>query len=367
MQARYQYGNLTLRKRKKGPAVWQFRWTEDGRLKSMLIGTIRKFPTRSDAERAVEHLRIRINAQNPQQQFHSVTVGALVDRYLAEEMPTRVREDTARTYRGLLKNWIRPKWGTEFVRNVKTLAVEHWLKGIQRSANTKAHIRNLLHLLFNCAIRWELIDKNPIALVRQSTKRRRVPRVLTPEEFKELLAELQEPCRTMALIAGCLGLRISEILGLRWGDIDWQNLTVLVQRSVVLGKVYETKTEASHKPMPLDPELARVFLEFWRRATYVTSEDYIFAGDTGRPRWHGIMLTDHIKPAASRAGIGRVGWHTFRHTFSSILHDAGTNMAVQKELLRHADIQTTMNVYTQAVSSAKREAVHRVAEVLLNA
>ena len=79
------------------------------------------------------------------------------------------------------------------------------------------------------------------------------------------------------------------------------------------------------------------------------------------------MLTDHIKPAAVRAGIGKIGWHTFRHTFSSILHHAGTDMAVQKELLRHADIQITINMYTQAVSTAKRDAVHEVAKVLLNA
>jgi site-specific recombinase XerD len=99
---------------------------------------------------------------------------------------------------------------------------------------------------------------------------------------------------------------------------------------------------------------------------YVASTDYIFAGDSGKPRWQGVMLADHIKPAARRAGIGKVGWHTFRHTFSSILHNAGTNMAVQKELLRHADISTTMNMYTQAAGPAKREAVPQVARVLLN-
>jgi integrase len=366
MQARYQYGNLMLRKRKKGPDVWQFRWMENGKQKSVLIGTIEKLPARADAERAVEHHRIKINSENPQQQFHSVTVGALADRFMAEEMPTRVRDDTARSYRGLVRNWIKPKWGTEFIQNVKTLAVEHWLMTIRRSANTKAHIRNLMHLLFNCAIRWELADKNPIELVRQSTKRRHVPRVLTPQEFKKLLEELQEPSRTMVLTAGSLGLRISEILGLRWGDIDWRNLTVLVQRSVVMGRLYETKTEASRKPMPMDPLLAEALLKFRRQAKYVTAEDYIFAGDNGKPRWHGIMLTDYVKPAATRAGIGKVGWHTFRHTFSSILHEGGTNMAVQKELLRHADIQTTMNLYTQAVSTAKRRAVHRVAKVLLS-
>jgi len=257
--------------------------------------------------------------------------------------------------------------GTEFIPNVKTLPVEHWLKNIARSANTKAHIRNLMHLLFNCAIRWELIGKNPVELVRQSTKRTRFPRVLTPEEFRKLLDELQEPYRTMALIAGCLGLRISEILGLRWGDVDWENLTVLIQRSVVGGAVYETKTEASRKPMPIDPQIAESLLRLQRRAAYVGPDDYIFAGSSGRPRWNGIMLTDHIKPAALRAGIGKIGWHTFRHTFSSLLHQAGTSLAAQKELLRHADIQTTMNIYTQAVSADKREAVQQVVKTLMNA
>jgi integrase len=98
----------------------------------------------------------------------------------------------------------------------------------------------------------------------------------------------------------------------------------------------------------------------------VAQKTEVPSGDNGNPRWGGIMLTDHIKPAAVRAGIGKVGWHTFRHTFSSILHQAGTSLAVQKELLRHADIQTTMNIYTQAVSVDKREAVELVTKRLLN-
>jgi len=64
---------MTLRKRQKGPDVWQFRWMENGKLKPVLIGTIEKLPTEADAERAVEHLRIKINAQSPQQHFHSTT------------------------------------------------------------------------------------------------------------------------------------------------------------------------------------------------------------------------------------------------------------------------------------------------------
>src|ERR1700682_2683815 len=120
MQARYQYGNLTVRERKKGPDAWQFRWLENGKQKSVLIGTVEKYPTQADAERAVEYLRMRINAQAPQQQFHSITVGALIDRFMNEYAAKRCRKLTQKVYQSLFKNHVRPKWGGEFVDDVKT-------------------------------------------------------------------------------------------------------------------------------------------------------------------------------------------------------------------------------------------------------
>jgi len=112
MQARYQYGNLTLRERKKGPDVWQFRWMENGRLRSVLIGTIKKHPTRSDAERAVEHLRIKINSHNFQSQFHAVTVGGLIDRFVQHELPNGRRFQTQSGYCSYFNHHIRPRWET---------------------------------------------------------------------------------------------------------------------------------------------------------------------------------------------------------------------------------------------------------------
>lgn len=109
MQARYQYGNLTIRQRRKGLNVWQFRWLENGRPKSVLIGTVEKYPARAGAERAVERLRIKVNAQNPQQQFHFVTVGALIDRFMEDYAPKHCRRHMQRNYRSLLETHIRPR------------------------------------------------------------------------------------------------------------------------------------------------------------------------------------------------------------------------------------------------------------------
>lgn len=171
----------------------------------------------------------------------------------------------------------------------------------------------------------------------------------------------------MVLVAVCLGFRVSEIMGLRWGDFDWENQTVLVQRSVVHGRVGDTKTEYSRRPMPLDPALARTLWSWRERSMYPMESDWVFANDQGKPRWQESILEDHLKPAAETAEIGKICRHTFRHTYSTMLRSLGVDVKVQQELLRHADIQTTMNIYTQAVSDAKREANREVMRVVLPA
>jgi integrase len=81
-----------------------------------------------------------------------------------------------------------------------------------------------------------------------------VKRILTPEEFQKLLPFIPEPYRTMVLVGACLGLRVSEILGLQWGDILWERLEINIRRAVVLGTVDKVKTPKSKSVMPLDPD-----------------------------------------------------------------------------------------------------------------
>jgi integrase len=247
------------------------------------------------------------------------------------------------------------------------MAVNEWLEEMPHSRQVKAHVRSLMHTLFQAAILWELLERNPVDPVTQSRKRLKTPRVLTPAEFQALLDQLAEPHKTMLITVGCLGLRVCELLALQWGDLDLENLTVKIQRSIVEGEVNEPKTEASESTLPLDPDLAECLLAHKAGSPYKADSDYIFAGPTGKSPWPDGILTDHLKPAAAKAGIGKIGWHTFRHTYSTLLHALGTTPAVQKELLRHADIQTTLNIYTQAVSAEKREAASKVVNTLWKA
>jgi integrase len=107
------------------------------------------------------------------------------------------------------------------------------------------------------------------------------------------------------------------------------------------------KTEASRKPVPLDAELAIVLLGWRGRCPYNQDADYIFASpdkDGQQPYWPTAGMEDHVRPAARRAGITvRIGWHTLRHTFGTLVNGQGAGVATTQSLMRHANVSVTMD------------------------
>ena len=129
------------------------------------------------------------------------------------------------------------------------------------------------------------------------------PGILGPEEFERLAAAVKEPFRTMVMVAGCLGLRVSEIVGLQWGDFDFENHTVLVQRGVVHGYVGDVKTEYSKDHLPLDPLLVDLLGQH-RERCYPTAEGWLFANPaTGKPYHQEQIQKNHLTKAATAAKI----------------------------------------------------------------
>jgi integrase len=171
----------------------------------------------------------------------------------------------------------------------------------------------------------------------------------------------------MCVVAGCLGLRISEVLGLQWGDFDWEKHQVQIRRSWVYAHVGEPKTENSKRPMPLDLALEKLLREYRHRLPPALQEsEWVFPSKrTGMPSHPWSAQRRWLLRAGEKVGVGRLGWHSFGHTYSTLLNEYGTDVKVQQELLRHADIRTTMNIYTRAVPARLREANSKVVRLLL--
>jgi integrase len=119
--------------------------------------------------------------------------------------------------------------------NIKVVAVEEWLGGLPLANGSKAKIRNVMSALFTHAMRYEWLDRNPMALVRQSAKRERAPEVLDVKEIQVLLENLGEPYQTMVFLACSTGLRVSELMALKWSDVDFDSLEIRLRRAISAG------------------------------------------------------------------------------------------------------------------------------------
>jgi integrase len=252
---------------------------------------------------------------------------------------------------------------------VKTVAVEEWLRSLALAPGTKTKMQNMLSTLFTHAMRYEMADRNPIKLVRQSAKRQSSPEIRTVEEIRALLAGLDGQYYVMAFLAAVTGLPVSELLALKWSDVNFAAEEILLNRAIVCQHVGALKTEASRKPIPMHSGLAAVLLDWRGRCPYNQDMDYVFASaeKQGRqPVWPSSAMSKHIRPGAQRAGILKhVRWHVFGHSFATLLNGNGENVKTVQESLRHADSKVTLDTYTQGLMPVKREAQLKVIEMIV--
>ena len=371
-----QDGSVTVERRKRGPDVWCFRWREagaDGRRihRRIVLGTAEELKNIASARKIVTGLRSEININDIRIRRESITLADLSRRFQQRELADRnprIAYSTKKAYAGCLEKWIEPRWGEYSLLEIRAVEVESWLKSLNRAPGTRCKIRNVMSLLFNHGRRHDLCDRNPIEWVRQSAKRRTAPDILTTNEVQGLLANLRFRERTLVLLAVTTGLRRSELFALKWKDVDFQGKQICVTRSIVQNVIGVCKTESSQKPVPAHDDLMKALREWRGQTPYQSSESWVFASPANqgrRPYLAQQIMQRHILPIARKLGIAkRIGWHTFRHTYSTLLRSTGAELKIMQELLRHSTIRVTLDTYTQAVTTEKRNAQEAVVALL---
>lgn len=373
--SRYQEGSLERVARAKGPDVWVYRWravNADGRRvqRKRVIGAIDRYPSEAAAKRAVEQLRIEINAD--QERIGKLTVLEAWEHFQAKELhdPDVDRSPTTiALYLINFKTHIIPQWGATFLTDVKAVQVESWLRRLKLAPSTKSKLKNHLSALFSHAIRHELFDRiNPMGSVRQSSKRVKIPDILSIHECGQILSGITDPAvRVAVLIASMTACRRSEIRGLKWSDVDFDPPFMHLKRGKVQRLETKLKTEASRRGLPIMQQLADVLFDLRSESLYRADDDWVFASSAsgGRePFWFDVALKNHIRPAALAANITkRIGWTTFRRSVASALADAGEPVKVISDLLRHATVSNCLNLYSQASADSKRAAQGHFSEL----
>lgn len=374
MRNSFQTGSLTKCKRKRGPDVWEFRWREQDTSgkpvrRNLVVGTVKEIATKTHAKRALAALDLNINRpRNALVHPALMTVADLATHYDGTELGEQRQSKTQGTvdvYREFLKYWIVPRWKAVRLSAVKPVEVEQWLRSLDLANGTKAKIRNIMSALFQHALRHQFITVNPIrGLVRQSAQRQKDPDVLTADEIRSILKGLSFVHQTMVFLAASTGLRVSEIRGLQWQDLDAPEGVLNLRRGVVKNNVTELKTKASRRPVPIHAGLVEALQLVRQSSIYDRPGDWIFASPQSKgkaPLWPCGVMDRHIRPAVKAAGINKnVSWHTFRHSYATLLKGNGEDVKTVQESLRHATFQVTMDVYTQAIPAVLRSAQAKV-------
>ena len=175
---------------------------------------------------------------------------------------------------------------------------------------------------------------------------------------------LPEPVRTIAMVGILAGLRIGEILGLRWENVNFASRTLRIEHAVYRGVLGTPKTKGSRRTLPMPEALIRAMEGHSYR-----SEDrsgLVFATRTGKPYSDTNLLARVLRPAGVQIGAPWLSWHTLRRTHATLLSESGASPKDAQTQLGHAHISTTMDIYTQPTPQHQRDAVDRLAQLVTN-
>jgi integrase len=374
-QPRYQGGSLMVRGRKR--KRYLIRWREDVAQPDGSITRIRRaetigFVSTMKRQEALEILRARVSAVSQQRRRPQATM-TLAEFVRAEWKPNAelaLRKSSMGIYCFNLDNHILPAFGHLLIRDVGVAHVEGCLSKLKQkdyATTTLRSVRATFSTVLQSAMKRGHIDKNPAhgVCIREtdSKKERRFPSL---GQTRLLLNELTEPCASVVSMAVLTGMRIGEILALRWKRIDLLGATLEIAESYSKGEFGPPKTKSSRRVIPISSALRRVLETQHAHMAPETPDDLVFRTAKGTPLNDKNLYNRELAPACDRIKQPRVSWHSFRHTHATLLHANGETLKTAQALLGHSDLETTLNVYTHTVSDSQRNAVERVAEVLFN-
>jgi integrase len=376
----YQNGMVYQVRHKRSPSIWYFRareYYQDGssRRPVVLLGDVNELPDRVAArQKAVDKGLLS--------RFNSVatvaTVQELIEKFKLVEFPER--KATLKGYTSMMAR-VEERWGTQFVRQVPLMImeIELWLNSLKSKENpsedlaksTRMMIRSLMHELFAAAVRWNVLPTgaNPMDNVRVKKGAAPVERdtLITFSQFQQLMRdpELPQHVKVMVIVAALTGFRISEIIGLKWSDINFDELTIKVLRSCTRAEINNPKTpnSKSHR-IPISTFLRDVLLDWHDKSDHV--DGWVFGSRlTGMPFDSNAIRVRYLKPAFARVGIKAdgTGFHTFRHSYRAWMADQDTAAEVQQELMRHGTLAQT---FGYGKNSEKQVQKRREAQELLS-
>ena len=317
-----------------------------------------------------------------------ITVGSAVlfneyvqTTYIPIELQSALSKTTQDSYQGIIAKHLEPRFSNFCLRDLTPLALQRFFSGLAVEKvpyPTILKVRDTLSSILRTAVRFGFLVQNPMVGLRLPVDKRprRQKPVISPEQFANLVEYVSEPYASMLFVSVWTGLRISELIGLKWRCVHADSITV--EERYCRGDWSTPKTEASAATIGVDLDvimriqrLKTLTVEVragtaTRRYQVVKSDgpdDLVFQSiKDGKPMSDQNVLKRHIQPVARRLGLNFVDWRCLRRSYATWLVQSGADPKSVQGQMRHSRVSTSLDIYAQTVPVSQRRAIEKLSE-----
>jgi integrase len=312
----------------------------------------------------------------------NLKLGEYLDRWLSDSVSDTVKATTFERYEQITRLHLKPALGRV---KLKALTPAH-VRGLYRekleaglSARTVRYIHTTLHKALKQAVMDGLIPRNATESVKPPQPSREEMCPLTPEQAKLLLKvahETGDRLEALYVLAIHTGLRQGELLGLKWDDVDLEDGSLQVRRTLTITKngplFTSPKTTGSRRSVKLTSHaieavrhhLERQLGEIDRVGSLWSENGLIFASEMGESLNRHNLTRHSFKPLLKRAGLPQIRFHDLRHTCATLLLTRNVNPKIVSEMLGHSSIAITLDTYSHVLPNMRDQAAAAMEEAL---
>lgn len=376
--ARRRYQKGSIRKRGTRNPVWELQWWADyiepdgsigRRRESMILGEASEITRRQALKLADEQLRpMNLGKTTP---LSTMTLRNFVEQFFVPNALPTLKISTQKRYKQTLRTHLLPAFGDFCLCDITTLTLQSFaLQKMQGGLGWACcdHFRNLFSKIFATAKKWGYFSGDNPALGVELPEKRvvREKHALSAEQISQLLGIFREPIRTMFLVGITTGMRVGEILGLRWKDVDFASKQIRVEQNCYRGLIGSPKTKGSRRTVPLSESAISALARLPGYSAGQVGEELVFHTSTGKPYSDTNLLHRELKPAGKQIGAPWLSWHTLRRTHCTLFQEAGGSLRDAQAQLGHSKMSTTLEVYTIPIDSRRREVVEKLDVLVTN-
>jgi integrase len=286
------------------------------------------------------------------------------------------RAPTYESYDSVLRVHLLPFFGAMELSRISLEDVQRYVATKQQERRLKPKTINNtlvpLKEMFMHAVRWGYLRENPAHYVEKPRVLHREMDFFTREEIHRFLSAAPQDRYPFFLTAVLTGMRLGELLAMKWSNLDWQRRQYYVKESLYKGRFVEPKSASSKRTMNLPPTLIEALRAHRGRQAErrlqagegYEDHDLIFCTASGTPLDRGNVVKRDFLPLLKQAGLRRVRFHDLRHTFATLLIDQGESPKYIQVQLGHASIQVTMDRYGHLLPDVHQQAAQRLEDSL---